>query len=283
MALESPAMKPIVALLTDFGLQDHYVGAMKGAVLAACREATVVDIVHDLPRHDVGAGAYALAAAFRAFPGGTVFVVVVDPGVGSERRGLAIEAGGYRFVGPDNGIFGEILLEYPDARVHELTNAGLFRHEVSDTFHGRDVFAPVAGLLAQGTRIEDVGGRVPDPIVIPFPRPLKKSPGEWEGSVVHVDRFGNLTTSITATDLREVLAEVDHDPTAVVVVLRDVVLPFVRTYSEVPEGDACALIGSSRRLEIAVNRGDAACELGASQGTPVRVRTVGGDGEGPVL
>src|SRR5689334_10971329 len=109
--------RPIVGLITDFGHQDHYVGATKGAILAACREAQLVDIVHDLPPHDIEAGSLALGAAYRAFPGGTVFLAVVDPGVGSDRRGLAVEAGGYRFVGPDNGVLGEVLAEHPDAAV----------------------------------------------------------------------------------------------------------------------------------------------------------------------
>ena len=133
-------MRPIVALLTDFGSQDHYAGAVKGAILSVCREAMVVDIAHDLPPHDVHEAAFALFAAHGGFPAGTVFVAVVDPGVGSDRRAVAVEAGGYRFVGPDNGIFTLILAEHADARVHQLTNAGLFRLEVSPTFHARDVF-----------------------------------------------------------------------------------------------------------------------------------------------
>jgi S-adenosylmethionine hydrolase len=276
-------MKPLVALLTDFGLQDHYVGAVKGAVLAACREATVVDVVHELPAHDIAEGAYALASCFRAFPGGTVFVAIVDPGVGAQRRGLALEAGGYLFVGPDNGIFSLVLAEFPEARVHELTNAGLFRHEVSATFHGRDVFAPVAGRLAGGMPLEEVGPPVQDPIVVPAEAALQRSETEWEGRVVHVDRFGNLTSSITTADIRRVLAAFDDDPTSVVVVVEGIVLPFVRTYAEVPEGEACALLGSSGRLEVAINQGNAARQLGATRGAPVLLRTVGSVGDGPVL
>jgi S-adenosylmethionine hydrolase len=276
-------MKPIVALLTDFGHQDHYVGAVRGAVLAACRDATVVDLVHDLPAHDVAAAAYALAASFRAFPGGTVFVAIVDPGVGSERRGLAVDAGGYRFVGPDNGIFTRVLAELPAARVHELTNSGLFRHEVSATFHGRDVFAPVAGHLAGGTAIEEVGPPVHDAVALPPEPVLLEGAGEWEGRVVHVDRFGNLTTSIRSSDVARILEAFDGDPTAIVAVVEGMVLPFVRTYAEVPEGEACALIGSASRLEVAINQGSAARQLGATHGSPVRLRAVGNGSDGPVL
>ncbi len=267
-------MPAIVALLTDFGTRDPYAGATKGAILAACPSATVVDITHDLPAHDVTEGAYCLAAAFRAFPGGTVFVAVVDPGVGSDRRGLAIEAGGYRFVGPDNGIFSFVLAELPDSRVHELTNSGLFRPEVSSTFHARDIFAPVAGYLSRGGAIEDVGPAIRDPVVLPAEPVRSVGEGEWEGAVVQTDHFGNLTTSFGRGDLAAVLEVVGGDPTEVVVEVEGVVLPLVRAYSEVPEGEACALVGSSGRLEVAVNRDSAAGLLGAKRGTPVRVRLV---------
>jgi len=123
-------MRPIVALVTDFGSQDHYVGAVKGAILAACPDAELVDVAHELPAHDVFAGAYTVAAAYPAFPAGTVFLAVVDPEVGSVRRGLAVEAGGYRFVGPDNCIFSLILSEQTGARIRALPNAGLFRYQV---------------------------------------------------------------------------------------------------------------------------------------------------------
>lgn len=267
-------MRAIVALLTDFGSQDHYAGAVKGAVLAACREATVVDIAHDLPPHDIPEAAFALFAAHRAFPAQTVFVAVVDPGVGSQRRALAIEADGYRFVGPDNGIFSLILAEHPEARIHQLTNAGLFRFEVSATFHGRDVFGPVAGHLAAGTPIEEVGPPVFDPVRFDTPKVRRRGEREWEGDVIHVDRFGNLTTTISAAQLQEILKEVDGDPTQIVVLVEGVVLPFVRYYFDLPEGEACAMMGSSGRLEVAVNRGSAARVLGAGRGAPVRVRLV---------
>jgi S-adenosyl-L-methionine hydrolase (adenosine-forming) len=267
-------MRPIVALLTDFGTRDPYAGAIRGAVLAACPEATVVDVSHDLPAHDVAEAAFCLVAAYRAFPGGTVFVAVVDPGVGGPRRGVAVEAGGYRFVGPDNGLFSLVLAEHPEARVRELTNRGLFRYEVSRTFHGRDVFAPVAGHLARGTPFEEVGPEVGDPVALPA-RPIRGTgPGEWEASVIHVDRFGNLTTNVSALEFETVLASLEGDPTRVVVRVGDAVLPVVNTYSEIPEGEACALLGSSGRLEVAVNRGSAARSLGSGKGSLVRILRV---------
>src|SRR6185503_16303597 len=123
-------MRPVIALLTDFGSQDHYVGALKGAILGLCPEAALVDIQHEVPAHDVAAGAFSLAAAYASFPPGTVFVAVVDPGVGSERRAMALSAGVHRFVGPDNGLFSLVLEDAPEARIHQITNAALFAPEV---------------------------------------------------------------------------------------------------------------------------------------------------------
>lgn len=265
-------MRPIVALLTDFGGRDHYAGAVKGAILSACREATIVDIGHDLPPHDVLDAAFAVWAAHRAFPAASVFLAVVDPGVGSDRRPLALEAGGYRFVGPDNGIFSLVLSEHAEARVHHITNAGLFRHEVSPTFHGRDVFGPVAGHLAGGMPIDQVGPAVGDPVRLPSEPVLRRTESEWEAQVVHIDRFGNLTTNMSAADLQEVLSNVSGDPSQVVVQVESMVLPLVRSYFELPEGEGCALLGSSGRLEVAVSRGSAARTMGATKGAPVRVR-----------
>lgn len=264
-------MRPIVALLTDFGTQDAYAGALRGAVLAAVPDAQVVDLTHEVPPHDVRAAAFALEAAYAAFPAGAAFVAVVDPGVGSDRRGIAVAACGYAFVGPDNGLFTPVLEAHPDARVHHVTNAGLFRHEVAPTFHARDIFAPVAARLAAGMPIEETGPPIPDPVTLPLPR-LRGLPGGWQAEVVHVDRFGSLVTSVGRGDFDALLAAVGGDPTELVVLVEDAVLPIVRTYAEVAEGEPCALRGGGGRLEIAVNRGSAARLIGAGVGTPVRVR-----------
>jgi S-adenosylmethionine hydrolase len=265
-------MAPIVAFLSDFGTQDHYAGAMKGALLCVCPEARIVDVVHDLPPHDVGAGAFALAAACPAFPAGTVFLAVVDPGVGSSRRALALEAGGWRFVGPDNGLFTLVLEEHPDARIHEITASNLFPGEVSATFHGRDVFAPVAGQLARGLALSEVGPAVEAPVRFPVPHVVARGDDEWEAEVLQVDRFGNLVTSVTVGDLDAIVGRFGGDPTEVVVVVEGTIMPMARTYSDVPEGEACALVGSARRLEIAVHGGSAARLLGAARGASIRIR-----------
>lgn len=267
-------MPPLIGLVTDFGTRDHYVGAMKAAILSVCPEAVLVDITHDVPPHDVQAGAFALAAAYRAFPGGTVFLAVVDPGVGSGRRGLAVEAGGYVFVGPDNGVLGLVLAEQEDHRAHELTNARLFRERVSPTFHARDVFGPVAAHLAGGVRVDQAGPPVSQPVQLTHPPVVQVGEREWQACVVNVDRFGNLTTNMAEAQLDRITAEAGAN-TQVVVVVEGAVLPLGQTYADVPLGHACALIGSTGMLEIAVNQGDASRVLGASRGAPVRVRLIG--------
>ena len=267
-------MRPTVAFISDFGTRDYYVGAVRGAVLASCPDATVVDITHEVSPHDIEAGAWSLAAAYQAFPPRTVFLAVVDPGVGSERRGIVIEAGGYRFVGPDNGIFSHILARNPDARVHEISNAGLFRHKVSPAFHGRDVFAPVAGQLALGVDLDQVGPPAGDLEMLQLRPPRQIGDAVWEVPIVHVDRFGNLITSMSEEDLQVVLSGVDGDVTGVVAVLDDTIMPLVRAYGQLSAGEPCALIGGSGHLEVAINGGNAAAELGAGRGSAVRLRIV---------
>ena len=255
-----------MALLTDFGAMDPYVGAMKGAILSVCPEATLVDLAHEVPPHDVLAGALTLHAACRTFPAGTVFVAVVDPGVGSPRRGLALRAGPHLFVGPDNGLFSFVLREHPQARIHGLENSRLFRSPVSPVFHGRDVFGPVAGHLAQGVDLGEVGPKVEDPVLLEAPEPRKLATGEWEAAVLYVDRFGNLTTSLSERAV--------EGARAVEVWVGGATIPWVGTYSEVRPGTPCALVGSSGRLEVAVREGSASARLGVGKGSPVRVRVV---------
>jgi S-adenosylmethionine hydrolase len=261
---------PTIALLTDFGDQDPYVGAMKGAILTVCPEATLVDVLHEVPAHDVEAGARALDAAYRHFPEGTVFVAVVDPGVGSERRAIAVGAGPWLFVGPDNGIFTCVLDAHPTARVHLLANPLLAREPTSPVFHGRDLFGPSAARLARGLPLEEVGPVLADPVKLASPEKTRRDDG-WQGAVAHVDRFGNLITNIVAGDL-ETLGAADSPP---VVEVGAKTVPLVRTYSDVAPGCPCALVGSSGRLEVAANRRSAADLLGASVGTPVRVTRPG--------
>jgi S-adenosyl-L-methionine hydrolase (adenosine-forming) len=258
-------MPPVVALLTDFGLVDPYVGAMKGAILTVCPEATLVDVTHGIAPHDVAQGALALDAAYRHFPSGTVFVAVVDPGVGSQRRPLALSAGQWLFVGPDNGLFTLVLEEHQRARVHLLANPVLYREPVSAVFHGRDLFGPAAGRLALGLPIEQTGPVVADPVRLALPKKRRRKDG-LEAVVLHVDHFGTLVTNLVEADL----AELGSSPLEVLVGNRS--LPLVRAYSDVPKGEPCALFGSSGRLEVAVNRGRADALLEAGVFAPVLVR-----------
>jgi S-adenosyl-L-methionine hydrolase (adenosine-forming) len=262
---------PIIALLTDFGLQDPYVGAMKGAILSACPDATLVDVLHDVPAHDVAAGALALDAAYRHFPGGTVFVAVVDPGVGSPRRPLALGAGRWLFVGPDNGLFTFVLEAHPAARVHLLANPLLHREPLSPVFHGRDLFGPAAARLALGLPLEEVGPPVTDPVRLAAAPKVRTGEG-WEGTVLRADRFGNLATNLLAADLA---ALGGPGLEGLEVAVADRVLPLVRCYADVEEGSPCALVGSGGRLEIAVHRGRADALPGAAPGASVRVRRRG--------
>jgi S-adenosylmethionine hydrolase len=256
--------RPVVALLTDFGLDDHYVGTMKGVVLSVCPEASLVDITHGIEAQDIARGAAELAAAYRYFPTGTVFLVVVDPGVGSSRRAIAAEAAGYRFVGPDNGVFSEVFRESPPSLLVELTERKYTRAPVSHTFEGRDRFAAVAGWMANETPLRAFGPVIDDYLMLGLPEPTWAD-GEIRGEVMRVDRFGNLITNITVKAL-------DHvSYPAVVSVSGHTGIRLVTIYADVAPGAACALVGSSGYLEIAVSSGNAARVLGATRGERVRV------------
>src|SRR5207237_808556 len=187
--------RPVIALLTDFGTRDHYAGTMKGVALGICPDVLFVDISHELPPHDVVAGALELAACYRYFPAGTIFLVVVDPGVGTSRRGIAAEAGEYRFVAPDNGVLSIVLDETPPKRVVELTERRYARPTVSRTFEGRDRFAPAAAWIAKGIELTALGRPAASIHHLDLPRP-RLDPDALTGEVLRVDRFGNLITNI---------------------------------------------------------------------------------------
>src|SRR5262245_21620336 len=187
--------RAVIALLTDFGTRDHYAGTMKGVALGICPDITFVDISHHVPPHDVLAGALELAAAYKYFPAGTIFLVVVDPGVGSKRRGIAAEAGDYRFVGPDNGVLSAVFEEHAPKRVVELSERRYARPSVSRTFEGRDRFAPAAAWLAKGIELVALGRPAGSVQKLDIPRATIA--GERiAGQVLRIDRFGNLITNI---------------------------------------------------------------------------------------
>lgn len=259
--------RPIVALLSDFGTRDHYAGAMKAVVLSVCPDATLVDIGHEIPPHDVLAGALQLAACYRYFPVGTVFLVVVDPGVGSARRGIAADTGDHRFVAPDNGVLSAVFAEAPPKRVVELTERKYARPTVSRTFEGRDRFAPAAAWLAKGLGLTTLGRSITDFHVLSMPVPTVDADAV-RGEVLSVDRFGNLITNIDHRTFDRVAA----GTSIVVQVDAHEVGRVVNTYAEAAEGEVCALFGSTDHLEIAVNAGNAAERLGLGRGATVTIR-----------
>jgi S-adenosylmethionine hydrolase len=259
--------RPIVAFLSDFGTRDHYAGTLKAVVLSVCPDANLVDIGHEIPAHDVLAGALELAACYRYFPAGTIFLVVVDPGVGSSRRGIAADCGDYKFVAPDNGVLSAVFLETPPRKVIELTERKYARATVSRTFEGRDRFAPAAGWLAKGIALVSMGKTVSNYHVIDLPRPGVAA-DRLAGEVVRVDRFGNLITNI---DRRALEQFAGGRPIAITIGDRDIAR-IVATYAEAPPGELCALFGSTDHLEIAVNAGDAAQVLGLTRGARAGVR-----------
>jgi len=260
-------MRPVIAFLTDFGTSDHYVGAMKGVAIGICPDASLIDVTHGVPAQDVLTGALELSAAYRYFPPGTVFVVVIDPGVGSTRRGIAAEAGGYRFVAPDNGVLSLVFRDTPPAMVVDLTAAKYQHGRVSRTFEGRDRFAPAAAWVATGVHVASLGTRITDWTTITVPEPRVED-DVVQGQVLRVDRFGNLITNIDRSTHdrvargRRMAVTIDGRPAG----------PVVNTYAEAPAGACCALFGSGDYLEVAVNGGSAAGQLGAGRGTPVTVR-----------
>ncbi|MGE3276291.1 MAG: S-adenosyl-l-methionine hydroxide adenosyltransferase family protein [Vicinamibacterales bacterium] len=258
--------RPVVALLTDFGSRDHYAGTMKGVVLGICPEASLVDLTHEVPAHDVLAAALELGAAYKYFPAGTVFLVVVDPGVGSHRRGLAVEAGDYKFVAPDNGVLEAVLRETPAKAIVELSERKYALASVSRTFEGRDRFAPAAGHLAAGVGLLRLGRRVSDPVRLALPAP-EVGPDRIGGVVVRVDRFGNLITNIDRPTFERFAAA---GGLALTIAGREVPR-VVMAYAEAGPDELCALFGSSDHLEVAVNGGRAAAALGVGRGAPVEV------------
>jgi S-adenosyl-L-methionine hydrolase (adenosine-forming) len=259
----------IVTLLTDFGTADYFVGALKGAVLASNPEARIVDLTHEIPPYDVEAGAFTLRAAFETFPDGTVHVAVVDPGVGSARRAIAVEGRGHTFVGPDNGLFGHVYERIGPFRVFQLTNRNFFRREVSPTFHGRDIFAPVAGALSRGVRAEELGPEVFDFVRLPSAAVEKTADGTLVGSIIHVDRFGNLVTNITP----EELSEESVGRGARLRIGGREVRRFRRFFAEdaAGAGEPFAVWGSAGLLEVVLFRDSAARVLGAGRGDKVEV------------
>ena len=251
-------MTRVITLLTDFGTADGYVGEMKGVIAAAAPDCALVDIAHDLPPHDIESGRLAVARYWHRFPVGTVHLAVVDPGVGGARMALAVESEGRMLVGPDNGILSPALL-HQGARCVALPVHGA----TAPTFHGRDVFAPAAAQLAQGTLLDALGAPCSDPIIRRTPEATRAADGSTHGVVITVDRFGNMVTNLVTRR-------------AVTIQIAGRSIPLARTYGDVGVGELVAVIGSSGLVEIAVRDGSAAALLSAVRGEEVIMRDGGG-------
>ncbi|MCE5272537.1 SAM-dependent chlorinase/fluorinase [bacterium] len=261
--------RPLITLLTDFGTRDGYVGALKGVLLTLCPAAQLVDITHEIGPGDIAEAAFVLESCCNFFPAGTVNLTVVDPGVGSHRRALALQSGGRWYVGPDNGVF-EPLLSAGWSECRELTSPEHRRSEVSATFHGRDIFAPAAAFLAAGGEQSHLGPPVADPQRLAAPARPECAQGCLAGQVVHVDRFGNLITDIPLAEVRAFCPE----PSDLVVELAGRSLTGLHThYAQAAAGELLALTGSHGRLEIGANRASAANLLGGLlRGAAVQLR-----------
>lgn len=258
---------PIITLTTDFGLRDGFVGTLKGVILGISPDARIVDISHSITPQNILEGAYVLSRAFPFFPTGTIHVVVVDPGVGTHRRPIAARLGDHFFVGPDNGLFTPILenteqQQLPSKFIH-LTNPDYWLPEVSSTFHGRDIFAPVAAYLSNGVALEKLGTPINNAVRITMPKPQRTDDG-WIAHITVVDVFGNLTTDLTASEVP------DHEGTTFSLCGRTV-RGLVGSYGNKRTGDLVALIDSENYIELAIVNGSAFQTLGARVGDTVEV------------
>lgn len=258
----------IITLTTDFGLADHYVGTMKGVLLDRCPKAQIIDISHEIPPFSLYAGAYAISQAAPFFPPGTIHVVVVDPGVGTARRALLVGVQKQYFIAPDNGVLSLVLLHQANARIWEITNRKLWRDPVSDTFHGRDVFAPVAAALASGVaQRDDIGPEIEQITMLADLEPYEMEPDLWRGRILSVDHFGNVITNLrcgqfSGISLRNfTLSAGDRQITE-----------FRTTFGDAARGLCFAYFGSSGYVEIGINQSSAAECLGVAAGGTVTLR-----------
>jgi len=255
---------PPIALLTDFGDADYFVGSIKGVILSVNPEATIVDVTHDVPPQDIEAAAFTLLAGYQSFPAGTIHVAVVDPGVGSGRRPVVVQAGSYLFVGPDNGIFSYICDREPNVKSFHVTNNKYFRQPVSATFHGRDIFAPVAAVLSLGVELQEMGKEISDPVRLKSVKPERLKNGKLKGRIIHIDHFGNCITNITRDDFTDA---------GKLQIAGKTIKSFRRFFAEGGRDRLFGVWGSAGFLEIAANNTSAAEILGIERGEGVVLST----------
>ncbi len=258
-----------ITLITDFGEADHYVACIKGVILQRAPQVSIVDVTHLIQPHDVVHGAFVLRQVFEYFAPGTIHICVVDPGVGTNRRLLAARYADQLLLVPDNGLLTFVHRDFALQDLRSIENPHLYQADVSNTFHGRDVLAPIAGHLAQGVPLEQVGPEVRDLELLNVDRPKQLSHGALEGQVLFIDHFGNVISNISQSDL----GAVGHTLNRMDVHVGPLRIGQVHTtYADVNPGEIVAVIGSTGMLEIAVNQGNAAAHLRAAPGTVVMVR-----------
>ena len=260
----------IVTLTTDFGLVDHFAGAMKGVLFDVFPEVRIVDITHAIQAYDVLDGALAISESYKYFPAGSVHMVVVDPGVGSQRRPILATVGEHYFVAPDNGVLSLVYATAERVLVREITSSHYFRQPVSSTFHGRDVFAPVAANLAKGVDPVKFGDEIQDYIRFAAPKPKTAADGSLRGIVLKIDRYGNLITNIRGADAPHLLGS--DPPPFRIVIGKTEITEIYSHYAQGAPGEAFGIIGSLGLLEISVNRGSAAKQLACVKGAEVAIQ-----------
>jgi S-adenosylmethionine hydrolase len=259
--------RPIITLTTDFG-EGHYAGVMKGVILDLCPDASIIDITHNVAAHDILEGAFQLLCSYPYFPAGTVHLAVVDPGVGSDRRGIVVATDKYFFVGPDNGLFSFIYPRETVKKVISIETREYLRQPVSPTFHGRDVFAPVVAWLARGTELEALGPEIKDYVCSATLPVEKRAPNLLEGEVAYVDKFGNIITSITPENVLKLL---NRSGSPRFLVNGHQVDLHHRFYAEAPPKELFSLVGSSGYYEISVPGQRAADQLGVERGHKIQL------------
>ncbi|HEU4326814.1 MAG TPA: SAM-dependent chlorinase/fluorinase [Roseiflexaceae bacterium] len=263
----------IITLTTDFGLNDSYVGVMKGVIMSIVPQARIVDITHDIRPQNIAHAAYMIQTFHRFFPAGTVHLVIVDPGVGSARRAMALQTPEAVFVGPDNGIFTPVWQDAAErwgpgqCAVVELNDPRFWLAHVSSTFHGRDVFAPAAAHLARGVALAELGAPLGEIYIAEIEQPTIGRKGELIGRIIHVDHFGNCITNISLS----ALAQHGLELTLTVEIIDQRIPGLYQTYADAPVGALVALVGSNNHLELAVRNGSAAQTLGVGVGDTVKV------------
>lgn len=265
--------RPIITLTTDFGLNDHFVGTIKGVILNIAPQAEIVDICHTVQAFDILDGALALAHSYRYYPSGTVHLVIVDPGVGSARRPIIASSEEHNFVAPDNGVLSLMYAREERLSVRHITSDHYFLQPMSNTFHGRDIFAPVAAYLAKGVNHEKFGEEISDYVRFNAPKPKAVDEKTLRGVVLRVDRFGNMITNFTPEDVPALFQ--GQAPTFKILINKREISKLQQNYAEGGSGEVFAILGSMGYVEIAANRGSAAQILGTGKGAEVLISLEG--------